>query len=57
MSTPPPEETPSLSVQAFADSLYHGERANNYFKFLHNFASAGAGRGAARAAARDQGRH
>lgn len=32
-----PEETPSLSLQAFADSLYHGERADNFFKFLHNF--------------------
>jgi D-proline reductase (dithiol) PrdB len=38
MVTPPaPEETPALSLQAFADSLYHGERADNYFKFLHNF--------------------
>jgi hypothetical protein len=37
VSTPAPEESPSLSLQAFADSLYHGERADNYFKFLHNF--------------------
>lgn len=37
MTTPAPEETPALSLQAFADSLYHGERADNYFKFLHNF--------------------
>jgi D-proline reductase (dithiol) PrdB len=37
MTTPVPEETPSLSLHAFADSLYHGERADNYFKFLHNF--------------------
>lgn len=37
MTTPAPEETPSLSLQTFADSLYHGERADNYFKFLHNF--------------------
>jgi D-proline reductase (dithiol) PrdB len=37
LSTPPPEETPSLSLQVFADSLYHGERADNSFKFLHNF--------------------
>src|SRR5215472_11821772 len=36
MSTPPSDETPPLSLQAFADSLYHGERADNYFKFLHN---------------------
>jgi D-proline reductase (dithiol) PrdB len=32
-----PEENPPLSLHAFADSLYHGERADNYFKFLHNF--------------------
>lgn len=37
MTTPAPEEPPALSLQAFADSLYHGERADNYFKFLHNF--------------------
>lgn len=36
MSTPPSDETPPLSLQALADSLYHGERADNYFKFLHN---------------------
>lgn len=26
-----------LSLKAFADSLYHAERADNYFKFLKNF--------------------
>lgn len=26
-----------MSLHAFADSLYHGERADNSFKFLHNF--------------------
>jgi len=26
-----------LSLKAFAASLYHAERADNYFKFLHNF--------------------
>jgi len=37
VTTPAPEEMPALGLQAFADSLYHGERADNYFKFLHNF--------------------
>lgn len=26
-----------LSLKAFAESLYHGERADNYFKFMKNF--------------------
>jgi len=26
-----------LSLKAFAASLYHAERADNYFKFLHTF--------------------
>jgi len=37
VSTPTPEESPALSLHAFAGSLYHGERADNFFKFLHNF--------------------
>lgn len=37
MSTPAPEESAPLSLQAFADSLYHGERADNYFKFVKSF--------------------
>src|SRR5258708_32068862 len=28
----------SLSLKDFAKSLYHGERADNYFKFLNNVA-------------------
>ena len=35
MSTPTPDDTP-LTLQAFANSLYHGERADNSFKFLRN---------------------
>jgi D-proline reductase (dithiol) PrdB len=37
VSTPPPGEQPPLTIRAFADSLFHGERADNYFKFLKNF--------------------
>jgi D-proline reductase (dithiol) PrdB len=37
VSTPTPDEQPPLSMRAFADSLYHGERADNFFKFLKNF--------------------
>ena len=36
MSTPTPDEQPPLTLRAFADSLYHGERADNYFKFLRS---------------------
>lgn len=37
MSAPTPEESlPALTLRAFADSLAHAERADNYFKFLKN---------------------
>lgn len=32
-----PAERESLTLKAFAASLYHAERADNYFKFLNNF--------------------
>jgi D-proline reductase (dithiol) PrdB len=37
--SPAPDSTASepLSLTAFAASLYHAERADNYFKFLKNF--------------------
>jgi D-proline reductase (dithiol) PrdB len=35
--TPGPAETTPLSLKAFAASLYHAERADNYFNFLNNF--------------------
>ena len=31
---------PALTLEAFAHSLYHGARADNYFKFLHNLPEA-----------------
>lgn len=31
-----PSKTESLTLTAFAESLYHAERADNYFKFLKN---------------------
>lgn len=37
MSEPPTDEQVPLTLRAFADSLYHGERADNFFKFLKNF--------------------
>lgn len=36
MSTPTPDEPQPLTLKAFAASLYHGERADNFFKFLNN---------------------
>ncbi len=36
MSTPTPDEQPPLSLKMFAESLFHGERADNFFKFLKN---------------------
>src|SRR5260370_17743562 len=37
--TPAPDPSPPapLSLKAFAASLYHAERADNYFSFLNNF--------------------
>lgn len=41
MSTSTPDELPPpLTMRAFADSLYHAERADNYFKFLKNLPEA-----------------
>jgi D-proline reductase (dithiol) PrdB len=37
MNTPEPPGTTALSLKAFAASLYHAERADNYFNFLNNF--------------------
>jgi len=37
MNTPEPPGTAALSLKVFAASLYHAERADNYFNFLHNF--------------------
>jgi D-proline reductase (dithiol) PrdB len=34
---PEPSQPEPLSLKGFADSLYHAERADNYFNFLHNF--------------------
>jgi hypothetical protein len=31
-----PSKLEPLSLRAFADSLYHAERADNYFNLLHN---------------------
>src|SRR6266851_6999814 len=36
-NTPDLAETTPLSLKAFAASLYHAERADNYFNFLNNF--------------------
>lgn len=37
MNVPTPDELPPpLTMRAFADSLYHADRADNYFKFLKN---------------------
>jgi len=36
MGAEEPNEQPPLTLRAFADSLYHGERADNYFTFLKN---------------------
>jgi D-proline reductase (dithiol) PrdB len=36
-NAPEPSQPAPLSLKDFADSLYHTERANNYFKFLRNF--------------------
>jgi D-proline reductase (dithiol) PrdB len=35
-SAPDPSQPEPLSLKNFADSLYHAERADNYFKFLRN---------------------
>jgi D-proline reductase (dithiol) PrdB len=34
---PDPSQPAPLSLKAFAASLYHAERADNYFSFLNNF--------------------
>ena len=36
-NAPDPSQPAPLSLKDFADSLYHAERADNYFKFLRNF--------------------
>ncbi len=36
MGTDESNDLPPLTLRAFADSLFHGERADNYFKFLKN---------------------
>ena len=35
-NAPDPLQPAPLSLKAFAASLYHAERADNYFQFLHN---------------------
>jgi D-proline reductase (dithiol) PrdB len=35
-NAPDPSQPAPLSLKGFADSLYHAERADNYFKFLRN---------------------
>jgi D-proline reductase (dithiol) PrdB len=36
-NVPEPSQPAPLSLKGFANNLYHAERADNYFNFLHNF--------------------